>query len=398
MKAFLWRLPEASAPTSQNGVSGTYILPKDLAPEDPSRLAGARLWMTTTGRLGEAVTGMLQIQLVERFDDGLHAQDYRLTIVPSMSFKTSRSYHSAARTFQVNIPADVPRRVCAVGRDLNNMLANAVTRAIPTRLDLPSARVVNRIRPTQRQSTNDERIAAVTTAVPLDEIWSGTGQLKGLPFASFALQAIERSVASTRDTVRELSVLDPMSVLRESDSKPDAEPRPRIPRGADAHLIPIDPEAVYARTFIASDDAQRNQAEKTEAAEKRHQDMLRDIVLYLLCEGFTPMQSASIDLFVWLKSASFAFELKTTTPDNINAQAAKGVFQLGRYTQALETTGHANTRMVLIMETCGDATLDLQVCSIVERFGVTPLLYDPQRSWPNRIHLGPITLFSILRE
>jgi hypothetical protein len=261
--------------------------------------------------------------------------------------------------------------------------------------------VVNRIRPAQPQCTNDERIAAVTTAVPLDEIWSGTGQLKGLPFANFAMQAIERSVAPTHDVVRELTALDPISVLRESDSKLDAaqaEPRLRIPRGADTHLTPIDPEAVYARTFIASHDAQRNQAEKTEAAEKRHQDMLRDIVLYLLFEGFTPMQSASIDLFVWLKNASFAFELKTTTPDSINAQAAKGVFQLGHYTQALEAAGHADTRMVLIMETCGDDTLDLQVCSIVERFGVTPLLYDPQRSWPNRIHLGPITLRSILRE
>jgi len=156
----------------------------------------------------------------------------------------------------------------------------------------------------------------------------------------------------------------------------------------DVNLTPVDPDKIYARRFIARSRELfdiTDTMDRTEHAEKRHQDMLRDIATRLKKLDFEPLQSSSIDLFVETKRGCSMFELKTTTPKNILGQAAKGVFQLGCYKAALTDEGYEDNKLSLIIETTLSLEIDSYVSRILESFGVTPLFYDAKKPWSRRV-------------
>jgi hypothetical protein len=175
-----------------------------------------------------------------------------------------------------------------------------------------------------------------------------------------------------------------------------AEKQRTLSEKIDTRLVTIDPGSIYARTFVAS--LGMLAMEKTEAAEKRHQAMLRDIVEHLILAGYAPMQSGSIDLCVENESGIVIFELKTTTADNIAEQAAKAIFQLGNYRRALEITGSSNVRMVLVLERSVDSEIYDTIAEVFLRFGGETFIYDVNYPWPQRASFFKKNLISTLQK
>lgn len=96
------------------------------------------------------------------------------------------------------------------------------------------------------------------------------------------------------------------------------------------------------------------------------------------------MQSSSIDLFLQIEGKNHLFELKTSTPENVTGQCAKGLFQLGCYGDALNGNGYEKICPALVVETTGQPELDAYVAKILISFDVTAFFYYPEIDWPNR--------------
>lgn len=375
---------------SKSGISGTYILPRNLAPKNPTQLAGATIWITA-GSKSECLVGILKVYRVEVFEDGLNSGDYCLTIDPTESLKTTNS--QASLRFRCKLPAtqsqfeeiDFP----AVKQLIQVVLGGVKTTLVPPPLDL-----LAKLPEPRAYISATDWIASATSVYSLDEIWSGRGPLQGFPFAYFILHRL----GNGKIDIQLLKAADPIGflsgrLLQRSEASDLASNTQKV----DTKLVPIDSESIYARKFVASLEQCSPSMEKTEAAEKRHQDILRDIVNHLQMHGHNPLQSGSIDLCIEQSEAIVIFEIKSTSCDNLIAQSAAGIFQLGRYRLALENSGHTNIRMVLILEKCEEEEESLKIVDIFSRFGGETFIYDAEQPWPRRVHFGDCNLLYTLK-
>ena len=390
MKNLLWRLPELP-PNSQSGISGTYILPKNHAPAELERMVGSRIWTVVRSGQQDIVSGFLHVERVEVFVDGLHKGDYCLTVDLGRSLKTTNSRNPA---FRVELPAS-QTAISEIEEKHTKELAETILRTIPAKLLPPTEKLLAKL-PRAAVLPAGRWITAATSAYALDEIWAGRAPLQGLPFANFVRHRITQ-IATHRPNDTEIQALleaDPIRMLSVVESSAEPNIRTTLTHSVDTRLVPIDPGSIYARTFVAS--LEPLTMEKTAAAEKRHQDMLRDIVDHLLSAGHTPMQSGSIDLCVESESDMIIFELKTTTADNLTEQAAKGIFQLGHYRRALEIAGSPHVRMVLVLEKSEHENVNDTIADIFSGFGGETFFYNPNSPWPQRTQFGDATLVSAL--
>lgn len=111
--------------------------------------------------------------------------------------------------------------------------------------------------------------------------------------------------------------------------------------------------------------------------------MLRDISSYLKTQGFPPYESSSVDLMISVGEKTRIFEIKSSTPMNIVAQAAKGAFQMACYINAM-VNDYQPLEAALILHKIEEPTLEKFVYDALDRLGVKYLTYDPNKKWPDR--------------
>jgi len=397
MKNFIWMLDAKMMPylKGTGGVSATYVLPKAQAPQTPSDLAGSRVWMVLRGAGGDVLFASLYIDVVEQFEDGLNVGDFFLTVNPSKSYRCVKSYVSATSDFRTSETSDFSKGTWEAENSLFEKLTMQVRRSISVKLQKPPRALLDKISDPPLKGSDTVRlekmIAAITSRFSIEEVWSNGGKPRLPPFANFAYHRLlsmrnESAMQAMGDLLGKAdpTVLDPLqsnsirTIAKERLSKPVVN----------VNLSPIDPESIYARKFIArarQDIDLASGVEKTEYAEKKHQNMLRDLAIRLKDIGFTPMQSSSIDLFVETEKGCKTFELKTATPKNILVQSAKGAFQLGCYKAALAYQGYNNNKLALVIEKTHIDELDSYVSEILSSFEIATFHYDLRKSWPNRI-------------
>jgi len=272
---------------------------------------------------------------------------------------------------------------------------SVVHKSCVVKLQLPSKSLLSKIPNVSLKGSQEiysrKLITAVTETYCLDEIWGQGGRLVLPPFANFAYaKAVQDSNQfATQELAALLSELDPVTPMNLRVRRAGGWNRSQklVPL-IDLMLSPIVPAAIFARKYVASDKENANSKEflkKTENAEKRHQDILRDLSVRLSELGFRPMQSASLDLFVQVFDRSFTFEIKSSDTSNILYQAAKGLFQLGCYDEALSREGYENNHPALIVESCGSVELEVYVDTIIEGFGIPVFYYYSNEHWPRRV-------------
>ena len=123
---------------------------------------------------------------------------------------------------------------------------------------------------------------------------------------------------------------------------------------------------------------------KTEAAEKLHQDMLRDISAYLKERGLHPYESTSVDLMIIYNDKTRIFELKSATRDNMVSQVAMGAFQISCYKNAMNEDFNSIIAS-LIIQKINDYEPEKFVQKALNSMGVGFLIYDPAKPWPDRV-------------
>ncbi len=394
MSDIVWIVPlERLSSLGKNGISSSYIIPHGQMNGQEGGLCRKRLWIVLRGAEDRCVA-VAFIKGVERFREGYHQNDFLVSCDTTMSFRTSTSFEDA-KPYALDDFRDKGLGIHEAPEKAVIKLKSAISKTVQVKLAAPADATLKRtnfdVLPKGSKRLAKAALSQITQALPLDQVWaSGTGDKLG-PFSNFAARLLSLHGCDTRQASSFLKANDPLSLLTEATdnatpSTPECSGR-ALERSVDLDFTKIDPETIYAREFILSEDFLADlegALSKTEAAEKLHQDMLRDISSYLKENGVSPYESASIDLMITLKDQTRIFEIKSSTPANIVAQAAKGAFQMACYINAM-AADFEPLDAALILHRIEDENIEKFVHDALDRLNVKYLTYDPQKKWPERV-------------
>jgi hypothetical protein len=394
MSDFVWIIPsERLSSLGNGGISPRYIIPHGQMNGQEVRLCGNRLWIVLRGNEDRCIAAA-SIKRVERYREGYYANDFVVACDTTTSFRISSSFEDA-KPYALSDFLDQGIGMHAAPDETVAKLKGFVSRTVQVKLAAPAEATLKRINfdapPKSGKRLAKTALSQITQALPLDKVWaSGTGEKLG-PFGNFASRLLSMHGYDVSQVTSFLKASDPVSLLAKATdnvaaSKPEVLER-AVENNIDLDFTEIDPETIYARDFVPSEGflADLESAlSKTESAEKMHQDMLRDISSYLQKKGVSPYESSSVDLMITLNEQTRIYEIKSSTIENIVAQAAKGAFQMACYVNAM-ASDYKPLDSALILYKIEDENLENFVHYALERLSVKCLTYDPSKKWPERV-------------
>jgi len=398
-KNFAWVIDSQLLPFAggNGGISPQYVLPRALAPDPVSSLAGSRIWMVAKSRDGLFAFANIFVQQVDEFEEGYSAGDYLITSDIWKSFRVFSTLRDAEK-YRLDGIGGTGGSLLELSDENNAVIAKRVMDTIPKSFSEPSALTIDKVKaPHVRKGAKltyaRDQLAKVIASIPVADTYFFKGRPELPPFANLAYHRISKDIGKqyADEALETLKELDPIPAFVTPSSPVAAatsgEATPAHVPAIDLNLQAIDPNNIYARKFIAKAGFVDTTAKmlKTESAEKEHQEMLRDIAAFLLSSGHVPLQSSSIDLLVETTGGDNLFEIKSANAINIIHQAAKGVFQLISYAIALEEEGRTVKSNAMILGCSGNAELNAFVDSVVTKAGLRCLFYKRNEEWPKRV-------------
>jgi len=394
MLEFVWIISsEKLASLGKRGISPSYIVPHGQMNGQEGFLRGSRLWFILRGNEDRCLA-TASIKMVEKFREGYNAEDYVLSCDTSASFRISATFDNAT-SYTTSDFRHLAIGIHRASQSATDNLRTCVSRAVQVKLAPASDAALRSVKidnlPTKGKGRARAAIYLITQNFCLDEIWaSGTGEKLG-PFSNFASRLLSLHGHDAAQISDFLKKSDPLNLTVDAEIN-SADVTPKIAqysseKSVDLNFTEIDPHTIYAREFVPSDGYMRDLEiglQKTEAAEKQHQDMLREISTYLQDLGISSYQSTSIDLMIRSNDHMQIFEIKSSNVSNIVAQATKGAFQLACYMNAM-VGDFESLCATLILHKVEDPGLEKFVHDALDRLGVSYLTYDPEKKWPHKL-------------
>jgi hypothetical protein len=390
---FVWIIPlDKASALGKGGISPSYIIPQNHLLDLPKNLMGAHIWIVIRGSLDRCVA-IVTPKRIERFLEGYYNGDFLITSNLSKSLRLTQDY-DGARGNEIEFTRQFGWGINEISDSSSKELFSLIERGIQVKLMAPPIRQLSNVKlPTTTKKPETfilAALASVTLNFSLDQIWgSGTGQ-RLTPISNFALQLLKINNRELPVEMGFLQVNDPVNNFLQH-SQPVVAEVSRTLRGqsksVDLDFTNIDPDKIYAREFILSNLLPLNLEDalnKTEVAEKLHQDMLRDISQYLLRIGAMPYESSSIDLMTEYQGRTKIFEIKSTNNNNVISQCAKGAFQIACYLNAM-TPDYEPLDAALILHKIDNMEIQDFAVQSLSLLGINCLIYDPLLNWPNRV-------------
>ena len=395
--AYAWIVPDSWLPLmqAQGGVAPCYAVPVSVL-QTWEGLPGATLYIVARSKAGDCLFARVVVESVDvAVDDNDEPSEYLLNTNLARSLRVSRvGNQDDARDFSIKAfendgfgfttaDADDVATAEQLIRNGIKFLFTHVPEKTLAKIDPPVQKCGSAFAPMVV-------LKEVVSRFALSEMW---GSVKfPHPIANFVSHYISGNpeFLSSGTVEDSLEVLKGYAWLRPAEGENNATletPQASALQAVDITLTPINPSEVKVRHFAAHVQSVSVETvmRKTESAERRHQQMLRDIAEHFIKEGITPYQSESIDLAVKHGEKTSIFELKSITPTNIVQQISKGVFQLLYYSHVLQDCGAGVNEMNLVIEAgCPDAVIRM-MGAIVARAGATLLVYDAEKEWPSRL-------------
>ncbi len=397
---YAWIVPEDWIPlmNSQGGVSSCYTIPVDLI-SNVECLSGAIVYIIVRGRNFDFLFARVAVDSVAvSYDDEGRKINYILNVCLEKSLRLTRAsnyvdYNSFRVPKLLKLNTGFTPIEEASKKQLDSVIQNGfkflfthVPEEALSKISPPFERCGSLIAPIVI-------IREVISNFSLAEMWGS--RRNPHPVANFACQYLETHPDFlTSGTIDEcVRMLKTMPIFLPENQinagNQDSESKMSHPtfQMADISLVPIDPKEVKARVFVPRKDAVSKESimRKTEAAEQRHQEMLRDISSYFLNNSVVPYQSNSIDLAIKANGKTDIFELKSISESNLLAQASKGIFQLLYYSYVLDECGVICGSRYLVVE-AGSSFSDLViVAAVAASAGAKLMVYDSKKEWPGRL-------------
>jgi hypothetical protein len=390
-KYFVWIVPHDLKNSFQRkGLASHYVIPKGMIHGNELQLLGVAVWVIVRGK-HDIVTLYLQFKRIEKFAESINEGDFLAQTDFKKSFKITR-HENSATNFVFDGLAKITIGINEIPAEINDKLVSMVISKVQTKLQSPE-KLVNGLKYDDnyknQQGKSRKAMRVILENFCLDEVWASKMNLNISPFANFAYTFVsgKKDMAIAKQLLPYFQSVDPLTHFtvngRTENKKLESKVTMQI---VDNDLTEIDISTIYARDFIADKYQIDIEAalEKTEVAEKLHQDMLRDIAMFLRLQNIIPYESNSIDLLFNWKSFTRLIEIKSTTNNNLMAQCARGAFQLAFYHQAL-MADFTELKSALIIHKIDSQDILSNCLSILEKLNTTCLIYDPEQEWPNKV-------------
>ena len=391
MSNFIWIIAaDKNSSFGRSGLSGSYIIPKGDMAVNPQSLAGRRLWVVLRGA-DDRILQSLTVKKIERIIEGYYEGDYLVSVDLLSSFRLVSRYAEASNYITTNTD-QLAAGLSEIDEQSSRSFSQLVKQGIEIKLAEPkvSLGIDTKILPRSGELLAKSALRLVISHSNLNEIWAaGTGKKLGA-FSNFANSIIKQNVSekAAAELTDILLVYDPITALKDEVEDDDSgkEKSLNTPQ-VDTDFTEVEPEKIYAREFLSAGDKFKDLEavlNKTEHAEKIHQEMLKDIAEFLISNGFTPFESGSIDLMFQANNKLKVCEIKSTTLENLLAQSSKGAFQLTCYIDEL-IKSYDDTLPQLILRKIGNSELESFAERILSKMNIPVLFYDLNKSWPNRV-------------
>jgi hypothetical protein len=405
MADYIWVLSRGtSLSLGTVGISGAYIIPRAHVRANASELVGNTIWAVIRGE-DDRLALVITAHQVDTILDGYYKDDFLLKPDLQNSLRIGATFNEL-NSYKTDVSARAAEGFSDISSEDANQLTSLLKNNSTVRLANPSTKAISNIiienPPKSQKLLARMAVEAVVSGFNFYDIWSDGRQKKfrEAPFASLAkiflenqfpainLHEIEDVLVSSdpyKSIVnRELEIHDLPQMLVSSKKAPLV----------DAIFKSIDPNHIFARGFSKSDISKLDlleQIKKTEAAEHRHQEILRDVSRYLMRAGIKPFQSESVDLAYKLNGALQLFEIKTANLENAIAQASKGAFQLACYKNAL-AENYESIVTSLLLEDTGSPDLNSFILEAMHTLGIRTYFYNADSPWPKRLPNLPINI------
>jgi len=375
----LFIVEHRSAPGLLDGrvTSFELLLPHSLISLAPESLEGRRIWVISRKGPDDILAMVGYVEGIAEIEDDHAAGDFLLELDKRRTFRTvSRE----AGPWKISDLGPLSMGLLACDEDLQTTLQDCLQRNLATKVALPPFRTSQRpwsrldgIAPIAHELVRVngfhviDTLSAYRSLPPLSPIGAEV-------FNSFSTTAEEKPAL-----LEAVLSLDPLS--------PSGFRCPTAPQlRCDTLLLPLDPRSVFSRKYHHKERLLdiRLGLEKTQAAERFHQSLVRRLARGLLAHGVQPMATRSLDLAFRHSSTTHIVEVKTTRPDNFVAQFLRGISQLLYYEaeMALSCPGIHKSCLLLGSDTGLDFPPVLRVIASRANIGILPIVTTPDDESP----------------
>lgn len=393
-KDYIWIFNTAAL---ASGISGAfsleYHIPGSKIKIDPQNLVGSRIWLIVRDGNESFLYAMLTPSSIELYQEGKYKGDFLLRCEPFASVRLLPRHESRdpwstvyAEDSEITELTEAQQEVLTVMTQTNHRVGFAP----------PSRAIVDSVPKTAftdlERAVPDQLMSTLRTVA-----FGDVSRPRSLPKGISALGAVALEILKSThpnlneaDVVSLLAALDPMAEDDAAELMKDPEDILKVlsslPPVVDTFLEEIDPDKISPRTFVAqAKDSSLEWLDKTNDAEQAHEQILKDLVLYLKSRGFKVYKTRSFDLFAEKAGVKFLCEIKSANGRNAVPQGEKGIVQLLRYSTALTDEKSAGTKFVLVLQDSGQPAVQQYLSKMAGRAGSELWLYDDDKDWPHRI-------------
>ncbi len=392
MKDFIWIFNSAALGSGIDGAfSLEYHVPAARMKVAPASIVGSRMWLVLRDGNESFLYGLLNPSAIELYQEGKYKDDFLVHCEPFSSLRLLPRRESRD-PWSVSSGEDSDIRECteAEAAKFSEMVRanHRVSFAAPTRAVTD---VIPKTAFADLEHAVPDQLMSTLRTIAFGDVF----RPRSMPDSISAFGAVALAILKSThphlneaDVVSLLAALDPMA----EDDAPELMKDPEIilkvlsslPPVVDTFLEEIDPDKISPRTFVAqAKDSSLEWLDKTNDAEQAHEQILKDLVLYLKSHGFKVYKTRSFDLFAEKSGAKFLWEIKSANGRNSVPQGEKGIVQLLRYSTALSD---AAVKFLLVLQDSGQPAVQQYLSKMAGRAGSELWLYDEKREWPHRIY------------
>lgn len=394
-KDFIWIFNSTSLKAGLDGpFSFEYHVSKTKMLTDASGLIDARIWLVVKVKGKYFLYAFLTPNFIEQYVEGSYKGDFLLQTNPYNSVRLLPRIESRETWALTNLQnGEEGLRRCS--NEERTMFLRKLSNNYRLSFSLPSRSILSSIPKTDFMDIGraiPEQIKLVLRTLAFGDI----ARSKSFPtsvsaFGGIALLLLQKSIKNINspESIELMASLDPFvpdESAEPKSPKDNLKTATCIPPLVDTCLEEIDPDKISPRIFIArSENCSLGWLNKTGEAEKNHEEIIKDIVVYLNSVNLKSYKSRSFDLFTENADSKCLWEIKSTNEANTVEQGEKGIVQLLRYSAALSDAAVKNVRFLLLLQINAQYGVFSYLSRMAEMAGVELWLYDKNRDWPNRI-------------
>ena len=393
-KDYLWIFNDSALASGLDGAfSLEYNIPSSKLSVPVESLVGSRIWLMVKKDDRNFLYAFVNPSVIELYQEGKYKGDFLVRCEPFSSVRLLPR-HEQREPWSLPFNGGDGVRECTESEQV--ILLETLEKNRRVGFSPPSHTILDVVPRTAfvdlENSVMDQFMSAVRTLA-----FGDLSHSRLMPESISALGgAVMEILKSTHPDLNEVDVvsliasLDPLakavdgSLLR--SSKEISRTVSSLPPMVDTFLEEIDPEKISPRTFVArSADSSLEWLDKTNDAERAHEQILKDLVLHLKSEGFKVYKTRSFDLFAKKGDNRLLWEIKSASRYNAVSQGEKGIVQLLRYSVALSNVKDIPIRFILLLQDSGLPAAQDYLSKMAARTGSELFLYSAGKDWPQKI-------------